>query len=114
MPDITELETERFTDEQRRKAQGVMKSFHSAETDKVPSTFLVEEKGDSIARLNAMLRYSPGIHCYAVLQRRVYIQITEIRPSPDGKFWTCMVYDEEHKGTALLLPKGGPLLLYIN
>ena len=110
MNDITDLPTERFTEEQRQQAKRIL---HNAETEKTPSSFLVEDKSDSIARLNALLRYSPDIRCYAILQKKFFIQITEIRPSADGAFWHCVVFDEDKKGTALLLPKGGPLLLYI-
>ena len=86
--------------------------FEERETQET-SSFLNADTGDSFARLNALLRTCKNVQCYTVLQKKTLIQITEIRPFSDETQWYCVVYDEEQKGTALLIPKGSPLLLYI-
>ena len=119
--DISEMETQKFTSEQSRTATRALRqqetSFLTPEkaaapTEKTPS--VARSPDDTLARINALLKYSPSVKCYVILQQKIYIRVEEIAHSIDETHWHCTIWSEREKGTVLTIPAGGPLMIYID
>lgn len=82
------------------------------ETQRNDKRLIHPDTYESIARLNAVLRFAPSLKCYVCLvPMKAYIRIKNINPSND--VWVCELWEGE-PGTAVSVPSHTPLLLYIN